>query len=279
MTAPRLKNAEFPVSRQMYFPGSLIVVKGDLLFDYGIGVKPTVTRGNDLVETAAQFTDLGSKILNQMYFAANFAGVANDARGVYDPAPTGGVVALFPVLTDVDAIYDCVSSTFEEGDMVGATEFTSGALNGTALMPQKLEKVTDPACAIGYVTQREATAVTRVHVRLISKLQPHAIAPPAGIVATGTAVAATLTGDRVLVGTDARHLQLDPGGAGRNIDLPAISAWPNQMFYIENTADAAEVLTIRLTGGGATKATPTQNEAAVVWNDGTTVYAFVVGLN
>jgi hypothetical protein len=93
----------------------------------------------------------------------------------------------------------------------------------------------------------------------------------------GAAVASTLTGDRVLVEADYPFLALDPGGAGRNIDLPAVA---RGLFYIiKNTADAAEVLTIRLTGGGATVCTPTQNETAILWNDGTNWYGLVAAHN
>ena len=56
---------------------------------------------------------------------------------------------------------------------------------------------------------------------------------------------------------------VDPGGAARNVDLPATSAaLAGQEFVIINTADAAETLTVRLTAGGATVATIDQNEHA-----------------
>ena len=85
----------------------------------------------------------------------------------------------------------------------------------------------------------------------------------------GTLAAAageTLTGARVI--TEAELLEasvfaFDPGGAGRNVDLPtATAALKGQFVFIANTADAAEVLTIR-NGGAGTVATPTQNEAAI----------------
>lgn len=74
----------------------------------------------------------------------------------------------------------------------------------------------------------------------------------------------TLTGTVVLT-VDSPTLQfMDPGGAGRNVDLPAEENSEGLMFIIQNTADAAEILTIR-NDAAATIVTPTQNEAALVY--------------
>jgi hypothetical protein len=56
-------------------------------------------------------------------------------------------------------------------------------------------------------------------------------------------------------------LFLDPGGAGRNVDLPAEETSKGLFFIIVNTADAAEALTIRNDAAG-TVGSVTQNEAA-----------------
>ena len=282
MTAVRITNAEVATQRQFLFPGSIVAVSGDLLWYDGDEVRPTVTRNNTLAQTAsaALFTDLGTEAKNQQNFARNFAGVAKDSRGILDPLPAGGSVAYFPVATDVEVEMDCVSSTWEEKDLVAACEYTAGALAGIALEPQKLKKTTDVACAIGYCTQREANAVTRVKARLISRVCGHA---PSAYLQTlagcGVAVAETLGADRVLVATDPRHLTLDPGGQARNVDLPVVSTWPGETFIIDNSADGAEVITVRLTGGGTTVVTPTQNEKAIVWNDGTNCYGIVGARN
>lgn len=66
----------------------------------------------------------------------------------------------------------------------------------------------------------------------------------------------------------------DPGGAGRNVDLPAEAGSEGAYLLIANTADAAEILTVRNDAAG-TIVTPTQNEAAFVWCDGTTWYGLV----
>jgi len=76
----------------------------------------------------------------------------------------------------------------------------------------------------------------------------------------------TLAAARVLTPAevaDNYYIVLDPGGAGRNVDLPATSAdMAGQEIVIINSADAAETLTVRLTAGGATVATIDQNEHA-----------------
>ena len=69
---------------------------------------------------------------------------------------------------------------------------------------------------------------------------------------------------------DSPSLQfLDPGGAGRTIVLPAEADSKGLVFFISNEADAAEILTIN-DDAAATIVTPTQNEAAILFCDGTT---------
>lgn len=80
----------------------------------------------------------------------------------------------------------------------------------------------------------------------------------------------TLAGARVLTVAEVNQYQgflFDPGGAGRNLDLPAEEACAGAILFISNRADAAEVLTIR-NDAGTTIVTPTQNEACIVWCDG-----------
>lgn len=86
------------------------------------------------------------------------------------------------------------------------------------------------------------------------------------------AAAETLTGARVLTLAEvqAAHMfSFDPGGAARNLDLPAEADCAGLILFISNKADAAEVITIRDDAGG-TVCTPTQNESAIVWCDGVT---------
>lgn len=83
----------------------------------------------------------------------------------------------------------------------------------------------------------------------------------------------TLTGTRTLTAaevTETTVFTFDPGGAARNVDLPTASAaLAGCIVLIHNSADAAEVITVRSGSGGSTVCTPTQNEAAIVWCTGT----------
>jgi hypothetical protein len=86
----------------------------------------------------------------------------------------------------------------------------------------------------------------------------------------GGVEAATLTGARTLDGTSAHVQVLDPGGASRNVTLPADG--DGLVFLVRNTADAAENLVIK-DADGNTIATINRDEWAIVAGDGTTWYA------
>ncbi|MFC9088999.1 hypothetical protein [Nocardiopsis dassonvillei] len=91
------------------------------------------------------------------------------------------------------------------------------------------------------------------------------------------ATAETLTAARVITIAEVERynaMAFDPGGAARNVDLPAESACEGAYLFIANTADAAEVLTIR-DDAGSTVCTPAQSEAATVWCDGVRWYGLV----
>ncbi len=60
---------------------------------------------------------------------------------------------------------------------------------------------------------------------------------------------------------------LDPGGSARNLDLPAEADSDGLVFVVANTADAAEIITIRNDAAG-TICTPTQSETAIVFCNG-----------
>ncbi|HEU5085665.1 MAG TPA: hypothetical protein VFU14_20155 [Acidimicrobiales bacterium] len=86
------------------------------------------------------------------------------------------------------------------------------------------------------------------------------------------AAAETLSGTRTLTVAEVNEANIfsfDPGGAARNVDLPAEADCKGIVLFISNKADAAEVITIRDDAGG-TVCTPTQNESAIVWCDGVT---------
>ena len=78
----------------------------------------------------------------------------------------------------------------------------------------------------------------------------------------------TLTGALVLTERDvldSETINIDPGGATRTVDLPATSQTLRGLqLVINNTADAAEALTVRLTGGGATVVSVAQNKMGLL---------------
>jgi len=87
----------------------------------------------------------------------------------------------------------------------------------------------------------------------------------------------TLTGNRTITVAEIEQYQafaFDPGGAGRNVVLPPEAACKGVVLFISNKADAAEILTVQNDAAG-TIVTPTQNEACMVWCDGTNWYGFV----
>jgi hypothetical protein len=82
----------------------------------------------------------------------------------------------------------------------------------------------------------------------------------------------TLTGAKTLVVNDAYIQALDPGGGARTVTLPALAK--GLMVVVANRADAAEVITINSAAGTAI-ATPTENETAICWCDGTNWFGAV----
>ena len=105
--------------------------------------------------------------------------------------------------------------------------------------------------------------------------------------------AETLSGAKSLAVTDAKFQFLDPGGSGRNVDLPDLRTATTDInsegtgtagttryadtqggfFVISNTADGSEVITVRGWNGSTTTGTimtPTQDETAVCYWTGAT---------
>lgn len=92
------------------------------------------------------------------------------------------------------------------------------------------------------------------------------------IVARGILGVETLSGGRTLTRASAQILKLDPGGASRNVTLPA--AEDGLWFDFTNAADAAENLVIKIPDG-TTLATVNQNEGALVACDATPTWTLV----
>lgn len=96
----------------------------------------------------------------------------------------------------------------------------------------------------------------------------------------GVATAETLTGNRTLTFAEIDQYAiwlLDPGGAGRDLTLPSESTSVGHIVIVVNTADAAEVITIKNSSGTAV-CTPTQAETAIVFCDGSD-WQGIVGAN
>lgn len=83
-----------------------------------------------------------------------------------------------------------------------------------------------------------------------------------------TANIETLAATKTMTAGDDFLQVLDPGGAGREVDLPPEAE--GLSYYIVNAADAAEVLTVKDDAGAVTIGTLAQNERAVFHCDGTT---------
>ena len=86
---------------------------------------------------------------------------------------------------------------------------------------------------------------------------------PRPLLQPGAFEATTAAGDIVLTGTSAQYQAIDPGGSGRNVDLPAPvhGGW----YFIANKADASENIAVRQADGSTTLVTINQNEAALVY--------------
>lgn len=71
----------------------------------------------------------------------------------------------------------------------------------------------------------------------------------------------TLAGNVTLTKRSPQLLKLDPGGAGRDVTLPAVEngLW----FEIANAADAAETLTVKNAAGSTIVAIPQNRKARV----------------
>lgn len=81
----------------------------------------------------------------------------------------------------------------------------------------------------------------------------------------------TLAGHRTLTSAEVNECVIwsfDPDGSARNLVLPTPANHAGALLCISNTAGGAEVITIQDPTGPTTVCTPTQNEGAVVWCDG-----------
>lgn len=110
-------------------------------------------------------------------------------------------------------------------------------------------------------------------------LAPLALSAGSGIDGEG-ALAETLTGARTVdFNEDPQILAFDPGGAGRDVTLPKITTPFNRtrkglFYFIKNTADAAETLTVK-DAAAVTLETIEQGRTGFFFSNGTTWISLV----
>lgn len=73
----------------------------------------------------------------------------------------------------------------------------------------------------------------------------------------------TLTGTRVLTVGDAYHQILDPGGSGREVDMPD-GTLQGMECMVTNSADMSEALTIKQSDSSTTVIVIDQNQSALL---------------
>jgi hypothetical protein len=114
----------------------------------------------DDAKPASAQADQGTEAANQELFHDKFAGVAMQASRNGDSQPirvaTAGVFE-----------FDCLSTTFEVGKLIGDDE----AASGTALEDQVVAPVATANLAIGRCAKRVNPAATRVLVDIVSTMQ------------------------------------------------------------------------------------------------------------
>lgn len=82
----------------------------------------------------------------------------------------------------------------------------------------------------------------------------------------GLSAIETLSDNLTLDTTYGNLMALDPGGSARDVTLPA--PFDGGWYFVVNTADAAETITVKDSGGG-TIATVAQNRAVLVSSNAT----------
>ena len=85
----------------------------------------------------------------------------------------------------------------------------------------------------------------------------------------------TLAGEGTIAATDPETHFIDPGGAGRDVLLPAEASSIGLRFFIFNTADAAEALTIKEDSDTTTIIVLDQDQHGIVVCNGTAWLGFI----
>lgn len=216
---------------------------------------------NFVVKPASEQTDQLTEISNMYMFAQNFIGISGTRKAA-------GKAANIRVITEGEYEFDCASATWEVGDLAGSPEDAGG----TFLEDQKVKKTTSVNSAVMVSVKRATSATTRHRFRLLTRTVGIAPRPLPNF----NSASATLAGTKTLLLDDAIVQVFDPGGANRDVNLPLAARSKGRMYIIHNSADNPEILSIK--DGVTTICTPTQNETAWVFCDGTT-WRGIVGAN
>jgi hypothetical protein len=145
-------------------------------------------------------SDQNTLSANQLLFASMFLGVCHERKLATDDITLNGASKTVEVAPQFVGEFDCTSSTFRFGDMVGADETSAG----TALKTRTVIKVTDPLKAIGFVLKTYAAATTRVLCCIYSR-----VLPTGGLPNTSSTTGTTLSLSSTLAVTGATTLTGD----------------------------------------------------------------------
>ncbi len=221
-----------------------------------IEIGDLVYMATDDVRNAGAQADQTGEEANQALFAGNFLGVA--LVGSADGETKDILVATTGVFR-----FATPSASYEIGDLVGASEESGG----TALEDQQVESVLRPENAIGLV-EKATSSATSVDVRILSTVFGTQIDHKKYYTTAAMSDAAV-----TLVADDAYNQTMIPT-TPRNIELPLEAVSTGLTFQVRNKA--ATTIAINVRGAGpVTIASPTKDETAYVWCDGTTWYGMV----
>lgn len=137
---------------------AVVIKKGDLLYQ-------DIENGD--VFPASSLADNQGELANQELFSCWFIGVALEQS-------ISGATKEIEVATDAEFEFTCPSGTWNLGDLVGVD--TNAA--GTALLDQTVEYVVAPSQAIGKIARYEGIAVTKVWVRIYSRVFGYGLDTP-----------------------------------------------------------------------------------------------------
>lgn len=234
---------------------------GDLVYD----------AGSDVARPADKLTSLTTEALDQAQFAQKFVGVSQEKILAAETNTT----KRYTVRVDGVMDFNCASNTFNKGDLIGVYS------DGSTLDPQKVDKVTHPALAIGVVVKYYGSATTRVRARIVSRKTWDLSSDWAAVpkLFDGQKVATTNAlsdGNQTLTVASALFQSMVPTAA-RSVTLPDETRSKGLAFVIWNNSGGANTITMKKSGGTDVDGTAgiPQGKIGVALCDGTTWYGIV----